>query len=1196
MLTDNFPFKAYASEREDSYVQESTLLPQEANSALDRLMLENQVSKEVIIFTLMSVYLHKYMEDTVISTVCVTGEKTSLLKLPIDGQKGFGCTVKECYALANKVEDYFIDEDFVVIRVNTHSHHTDEPLAGECQFLLDVLLTDKTSSISLSYRKSTLLNGAGQLIVHQLSHLIKNIDDLWSKNINDILLMTNVIRDNILNEFRVQHQTFDYHYGLYQRFSDQVKAKGDSTAIVFSDKELTYQQLNQAVNELATTLFIKGARKGQRIAVFLNRSDHSVTSILAILKLGCSYIPLDSTYPGQYINNIQKETGFKFVLSESSLIGQLDSVQCEAIDVENIDPQHAQAVHDIPEIFPQPLDEFAILYTSGTTGKPKGAIYNHASPLNKFSWMWDFFKFDEIDVFLQRTSVNFSPSLWEMFGALLIGLKTVIVSDDTVRDPAKLMQAIKKEKVTFMGVVPALLRMLFEGDKKHDSAFDQLKYISCSGEPMQVDLYQKIKSLLPNVRLFNDYGSTEMNAVGYSEITDESTQSKNFPIGKPISNVHYYILDNDLQLVPPFMTGNLYIGGISLLNDYVGPVQSPFINDPILNTGIPFFKSGDKARFLADGKIELVGRDDFVVKVRGMRVSLYQVETVIKSHKNVADACVVSRKNSSGENEIVVYLSSDESILAIRNYCLSELPEYMVPVRFIAYGTLPKKTNGKLDRKYLADLAASERQEETANIINPDDIKASVFELTRVVFAGSHSDPDCPFSLLGMTSLDAVVLTARVNQTWSLNITVTALLQYDTVNRLSQYIESVIKEEPIKLAAKEDLVTEVSTYSTQYPLLANTLANTLTNSSVNTRHGDTQNILVTGANGFLGTCVVVSLLKNTSSNIYCVVRASSQTQAEQKLKRSLFQCDVGFEFFQNRIKVICAEISKDFWGMKESEYTDLTTRIDGVFHLAANTNHFSDYLSLKEANVIATKNIIDFCFLKKSKTIIFSSSISVLLKHSGEGYYVDKHEGLVSSEGLYNGYGKTKWVAEQLLDHARKRGLNTGIIRLGELSFHSQTGFHREDDIFHNCLTLIANMESGPEWQDGYINCLAVDKVADALIRIFFQIHQSEKDSHSIFNLVSHESVAMESVLPGNKKLPFSDWLEACKAHINANETNYPPAFSSFFDNGNDALIKEYFKDINVEANAYDELLGGDYLQNLSIRKEDIKGFYGTGS
>lgn len=1181
MLTDNFPFKAYSTNNENVFINESADLSRQSIAVLNRISEKELISKEAIIFALISIYLHKYMEDNIVSTICLTPDKTMLLPLSVNDSDKVSLIAKQCDDLMNSVGEHFIDEGFVIINVASDLRHTVQELPSQYQVLLDILLDIDKPSIKLSYRKNTLLGGAAELIVHQLSHFIGDVEAIWHSDIASVSLMTNAIKDKILNEFRVHHKTFNYRYGIYQRFLDQAKTNADNIAVVFAEKEITYQQLSESVDKLAATMYQLDVRKGQRVGVFLHRSEWSLISILAILKLGCSYIPLDCSYPEKYIDNIQKETGFGLVLSETILIDSIKTIDCQVVDV--LTPsKYKQASQSLPSVSPEPHDEFAILYTSGTTGRPKGAIYNHASPINKFSWMWDFFNFSNDDVFLQRTSVNFSPSLWEFFGALLIGLKTVIVPDSVVKDPIRLMNAIVKEKVTFMGVVPALLRMLFEGDKQLFTQSNQLRYISCSGEPMQIDLYQKIKNIIPDVRIFNDYGSTEMNAVGYSEITEESTQSKNFPIGKPISNVYYYILDNELQLVPPFMAGNLYVGGVSLLNGYVGDVEPPFINDPILNTGARFFKSGDKARFLADGKIELVGRDDFIVKVRGMRVSLYQVETVIKACKTVADACVVSRKKSNGENEIVAYLSSDESVLAIRNYCMSVLPEYMVPSKLVAYGVLPKKTNGKLDRKYLTDLAAINEQEKIAEITNPEDIKLTIFELVRAVFAGSHADYDCPFSLLGMTSVDAVALTAEVNSIWSLSLSVTALLQFDTINRLCEYIESIIRGAPIQLAEQEDLEEEVGAYSRRY-LLPNTDLYT-----------STKNILVTGANGFLGTCVVASILENTDSDVFCVVRASSQTQAEQRIKRSLFQYGINFEKSQRRITVVCAEISEDCWGMAEEEYVRLAERVDGVFHLAANTNHFSDYLSLKQANVIATKNIIDFCFLKKAKSIIFSSSISVLLKHSAGQYYVDQSEGLVSPEGLYNGYGKTKWVSENILANARQCGLNVGVVRLGELSFHSQKGIYREDDIFHNCLKLISNMDTEPEWQDGYINCLAVDKVAKALLNIFHRIHRPETIQHFVFNLVSSQSIEINSIFSGKNKLPFDEWLTACKDHIKVNEQRYPPAFTSFFDNEHRALIKEYFKEISLDMDAYDDLLEGDYLKGLSVSKQVLQDFCGN--
>lgn len=1158
MLTDNFPFKAYSG-KDQVFSSESVQLSGQAFRVVNNLMTDEGVSPDSVAGALLSVYLYLYMNDDVISTISFSEEKLHRIDVSVRPEQTIRDVISAYHSQSEVSGQYFPDEDFIFIKTSSFPEESRQEVSGDYQILIDVLINPDASGMKISYRNSALIQGAAQLMIHQLSHMLNNLEGILDGRISSVTLLTPEVRDKILNDFGVQHRTFNYDYGIYQRFRNQVTLNPDGIAIVFSEKRITYRKLHESVNRLSYLMHTEGACKGSRIGVFLNRSDYSVVSILAILKLGGCYIPLDSTYPAQYIDNIQKETRFSFMLSETSLIDSVKDIECRIINVRDADQNEDIINTDIPEVLPDPLDEFAILYTSGTTGKPKGAVYNHASPLNKSCWMWEFFDFSESDVFLQRTSVNFSPSLWEMFGALLTGRKTVIVPDEVVRDPDKLIEVIKNEDVTFMGVVPALLRMMFESGRQDLSGLESLRYISCSGEPMQIDLYRRIKESLPDVRLFNDYGSTEMNAVGYSEITDESTQSQNFPIGKPLSNVYYYILDDDLRLVPPFMTGNLYVGGISLLNEYVCGAEAPFIKDPVLNSGIRYFKSGDKARFLADGKIELVGRDDFIVKIRGMRVSLYQVETVIKSHSRVDDACVVSRKRNDGENEIVAYLNTSDSVTEIRDYCRSALPEYMVPSRLIAYGILPKKTNGKLDRKYLADLATKEIHHEGIDVTNSDDVDITLREIIKAVFSDNNVNSDVPFPSLGMTSMDAVMITAEINRIWSLAISVTDMLQFDTVSRLSDYVESVMKGSPIQADMKEYLYQEADIYRRAYRL------------PETSRSVSEKNMLITGANGYLGSGLIASALKHTEAVLYCLVRGNTRDQAEKKLMRSLIHFGVGVDDIKNRVHIVCSAISEDNLGLEKDVYDDLAGRIDTVFHLAADTNHFSDYSTLKNANVLSTRNVIDFCFSRKAKSLIFSSSVSVILKKSGGQYYTESGETLVSPDGLYNGYGKTKWVSEQLIDNARKNGLNTAVVRFGELSFHSESGYCREDDIFHSCLRLMSDLRVMPEWKDGFINCLAVDKASDSLIDISRYI-ADQPESECIYNMVARESLRVDDIVSYDEITGFEEWLALCRKHIAENESVYPTAFISFFDNGNNALIREYFKEIRPDMDAYDDI------------------------
>ncbi|EEE35537.1 putative bacitracin synthetase 1 (BA1) [Rhodobacteraceae bacterium KLH11] len=1180
MLTDNFPFKSYANTLGDGFNTESIRLSSKCIDKLNHIAQFKQVEPESIIFALFSIYLFKYMDDDIVSTLCLTEAGSRLLRLPLNPQQSVARVASIVDKFPANTSSYFDDNSTLAIRVRTGSDGSDDGIETKYPFLLDIDLGRVSSEIRLFHPDGVLADGAAELIVRQIFELVQDVSSIIDTEIQSLSLVTSEIKEKILNDFKIQEEIFNYRYGIYARFVDQVNSTPDTEAIIFLEKRLTYSQLNTEVDALAQILHHAGAKRGNRVAVFLERSDRSIISILAILKLGCTYIPLDSSYPNKYIENIQRETKFGFAITQSSLQEHLDGIECCIIDVAQRPNETLDRIVDIPIAQVEPKDEFAILYTSGTTGQPKGAIYNHSSPLNKFCWMWSFFKFDEDDVFLQRTSVSFSPSLWELFGALLIGRKTVIVPDSIVKDPRLLIQTIDAENVTFMGVVPALLRMMFSVDEQLLSSLGKLRYISCSGEPMQIDLYQKIRHVLSDVRLFNDYGSTEMNAVGYSEITEQSTKSKNFPIGKPISNVHYYILDSNLDLVPPFMTGNLYVGGTSLLNGYVGGKDVPFIEDPIRKSEVQYFKSGDKARFLSDGKIELVGRDDFVVKIRGMRVSLYQVETAIKSCPGVSDACVVSRKRENGENEMIAYLSSSESILEVRAFCHSALPQYMVPAKFILYGELPKKTNGKLDRKYLSDLAVEQCRQNASEMPDKADVKAALMVLASNIFLDDPSNADCAFSDLGMSSMDAVEFVAKICDLWSLKLPVTTLLQFDSIDPLARYIEAVLSDDVFEITPREDLWKEVSKHGRINQLPCDKLTNAVP-----------KNVLVTGANGFLGSCLVSKLLKQAELVVFCLIRAKSQEEAENKISHSLRRYGIEPKLFKDRLKVVAGNITDANLGLKNSDYTDLANNVDSVFHLAANTNHFSNYNSLYSINVLGTRNIIDFCLFGKEKKLVFSSTVSVLLKKDGDHYYSEDAETLVSPDGLYNGYGKTKWVSEQLVDDANKIGLQTSIVRLGELSFDSETGFHREDDIFHSCLKLMSNLALCPTWSEGRIGGLAVDKVAAAFIEILNRMKGGDNDPARVINMISPVYVEVQEVFLDRKQIQFGDWVEAAKTHICENQDQYPPAFSAFFENGESALITEYFKKVEPVMKSFNTMMGDGSLKTLALSSGDFRKF-----
>ncbi|CAG8999283.1 MAG: Tyrocidine synthase 3 [Candidatus Celerinatantimonas neptuna] len=553
---------------------------------------------------------------------------------------------------------------------------------------------------------------------------------------------------------------------IHALFEAQALAHGDAIAVEDEAGVLSYAELNAQANQLARYLRDKGIGRGDLVAVSLERGRGMVTALLAVLKAGGAYVPMDPGYPQERLSYMLSDSQPKVLLTDSHLASRFD-VLPEGTQVLTLDTEsgwQAMAGTNLSEAGVQADDLAYVIYTSGSTGQPKGVMNGHRGVVNRLRWMIEDYGFSASDVVLQKTSFSFDVSVWEFFATLGSGARLVMAKPEGHKDPDYLREVIERTGVTLMHFVPPMLQSFLFGQKAGRCA--SLRGIFCSGDALSDETVRQSQRRLPGVPVHNLYGPTEA-AVDVTAWTCPEPLNERVRIGYPVANTRMYLLDPYGEPVGVGVTGELYIGGEQVAQGYLNRpdlTAERFMADPFVQqSGARMYRTGDLGRWLADGSIEYLGRNDQQVKIRGFRIELGEIESALKALEGVADAVVLARRDNGEVPQLVGYYCGDARVESLRHALSAALPDYMVPAAYVQLEAIPLTANGKVDRKGLPEPgedayvhAAYEAPQGEA-----EQILAAIWrELLQVEQVGRNDD----FFGLGGHSLMAVQLIERLRQ------------------------------------------------------------------------------------------------------------------------------------------------------------------------------------------------------------------------------------------------------------------------------------------------------------------------------------------------------------------------------------------------------------------------------------------------
>ncbi|KAF2258350.1 linear gramicidin synthetase subunit C [Lojkania enalia] len=930
-------------------------------------------------------------------------------------------------------------------------------------------------------------------------------------------------------------------------FIQQAKATPDAVALEDEAASYTYHELHDKVEDLAHRLRIHGVVRDSLVGVLLPRSADYVIACLAALRAGGAFLVLELAYPCDLLADVLNDARPVVVVTHSA---QVDKIK-EGFPILTLD-EHPLSTngtsgtngHVERELPPLPagndLDRLSfVCYSSGTTGKPKGIAISHRPPVRSYD-----LRFAVSDVGPgDRVACNVF-FVWEIIRPLLRGATIVAIPDDASYDPRLLVGMLDSKRITETLMTPTLLAAVLARHQSLSTRLPHLRTLWLNGEVVTADLARRVTKALPQARVLNCYSACETHEVACGDIrkilSELDEDALYCPVGPPLDSKRVYILDEGGQRVEAGVSGELFVGGPLLARGYINRQETTaksFIPNPFdSKTGSRMYRTGDRARLLPSGLLEITGRVGAMIKLRGYSVVPGKVENAIVAHLAVRHSAVIARGEGL-ERQLVAYVVRDKEaslerpVVKIdqsgrspeaRRVLSSYLAQYMIPTLWVELDELPThEVSGKVDLKRLpkpnSSRPASPRpngqayQQESISI----DLIAEIWEATLNI-SKSAITPESNFFDLGGHSLSLADLAARLSNTFGFRVPVARLAEPATLNGHLETIRAVRDGHTAAVQADLPAVLrkDMELEDTIRPLKSRMCA-----------LKDAHTVLLTGVTGFLGAFLLNDLLENTSAQIICLVRFTDPRQDDKpaaisRIRSNLLDMGLWNDSIMERIEILPGNLSRKRFGLSPEAFKDISSRLHNqvIVHAAATVNLVYPYAALRGANVGGTREILRLAS-RCSATVQYVSTNGVLPPApTREGWSEDAILGIDEvPTKIPDGYGQTKWVAEQLVLEAGRRGLPVRIHRAGTISGHSASGAANAWDLLSALFVESIHLGYFPDVEGWRAEMTPVDFVSRAIVHLS---NQTDTDQ-IIFHLGDPTPVDTRQVFENLGKLGY---------------------------------------------------------------------------
>ena len=665
--------------------------------------------------------------------------------------------------------------------------------AATFEFFLNAATTS-TSELVLDCQYNTNLFSAETIYrrLTEFENLLIGIVKTADSPIYKLSLLSPAQSHQLLVEWNHTHTNYPQAKCIHQLFEERVESDGEAIALVFKQQQLTYHELNERSNHLANHVLTLGVKPDDLVGILLDRSVETIVSILAILKAGAAYLPLDLAYPPERLSFMLENAQVSILLTRTALVDQLPIDRLQVICLDTDWNEIAKSRPTNPQRSVQSTNLAYVMYTSGSTGQPKGVCVTHQGVVRLVT-ATNYVDFSPDRVFLQLAPIAFDASTFEIWGSLLNGAKLVLFPGERP-SLAELGQIIRQQQITTLWLTAGLFHLMVD-ERLED--LQPLRQLIAGGDVLSIPHVQKVLSTLTDCQLINGYGPTENTTFTCCyPIASTDSSLTSIPIGRPIANTQVYILDAYLQPVPIGVPGELYIGGDGLARGYLDLPDSnreKFIPNPF--TGLEkLYRTGDLARYLPDGNLEFLGRIDNQVKIRGFRIELGEIEAAIGQHPSVREACVIDREDRPGDKRLVAYVVTQAQAQLtdrdLRAFLQSKLPDYLIPSALAIVDPLPLTANGKIDRRALPAPEYSRQESEITFMAPRDELELQLTKIWERVLDVQPIGIRDNFFELGGHSLVAVRLFHEIEKAFGKNISLSTLFQAQTIEELAVFFQS----------------------------------------------------------------------------------------------------------------------------------------------------------------------------------------------------------------------------------------------------------------------------------------------------------------------------------------------------------------------------------------------------------------------
>lgn len=635
---------------------------------------------------------------------------------------------------------------------------------------------DEELKLDLIYDEGRFQVHEARQILSHLHHILKGM----TTNFEALAIELPVLSESEKAEILSKQATPDVGAlkgdTIVDLFEAQVASQGDRTALLFGNNQMTYAELNELSNQMAWYLLKEyQVTSEDLISIELERSEWVVIAILGILKAGAAYVPIDPVYPKERVSFMLEDSNCRVRINEAELLRFRECSESFSKLNPRIDFDATSAAY--------------VIYTSGSSGQPKGVVIEHKNVVSLLRPDHSLFSFSEKDVWVLFHSYSFDFSVWEMFGALLFGAKLIIIDEGTARDTNAFLEILKNQEVTVLNQTPSAFYNLVQLEKEAANRVLNLRYVVFGGEALTVNQLADWKTRYPHTRLINMYGITETTVhVTFKELGEEDLYRVESNIGRPIPGWQCYVLNDQLELAPYGVVGELYVGGAGLARGYLDRPElttERFVDHPF-GSGL-LYKTGDLAKHLTNGDLQYMGRKDEQVKIRGYRIELGEIENLLQEHASVEQVVVTTHAFTQDNKQLTAYVVSvgafDQEQL--ETYLADHLPQYMIPVFWVPLDRIPMTANGKVNKRSLPVPTAGLAGKYTAPR-SPEESRLAV--IWQQILGRDSMGINDDFFESGGDSILVIRLIGQIQKEFGIKMKLGLIYQYPTIAELAQHM------------------------------------------------------------------------------------------------------------------------------------------------------------------------------------------------------------------------------------------------------------------------------------------------------------------------------------------------------------------------------------------------------------------------